>query len=183
MEEKILIKGQKSNPIIVCLIAALIPAIVIFIVCLCIWDPTYYLDTSLFGAGVVGIVVGLITFGWLSKMKLTVSNKRVFGCVAFGKRVDLPVDSISAIGTSWLKGIDISTSSGTIKFKLISNNTDVHKIISNLLMERQSKQTTTFKQETAQSNAEELKEYKELLDSGIISQEEFDAKKKQLLGL
>lgn len=33
------------------------------------------------------------------------------------------------------------------------------------------------------SNAEELKKYKDLLDSGIISQEEFDAKKKQLLGL
>ncbi len=31
--------------------------------------------------------------------------------------------------------------------------------------------------------AEELKKYKELLDSGVISQEEFDAKKKQLLGL
>jgi len=32
-------------------------------------------------------------------------------------------------------------------------------------------------------NAEELKKYKVLLDSGIITQEEFDAKKKQLLGL
>lgn len=30
---------------------------------------------------------------------------------------------------------------------------------------------------------EELKKYKELLDGGIITQEEFDAKKKQLLGL
>jgi len=28
-----------------------------------------------------------------------------------------------------------------------------------------------------------LQKFKELLDSGIISQEEFDAKKKQLLGL
>ena len=33
------------------------------------------------------------------------------------------------------------------------------------------------------SSADELKKYKELLDAGIISQEEFDAKKKQLLGL
>ena len=33
------------------------------------------------------------------------------------------------------------------------------------------------------SHADELKKYKELLDSGVISQEEFDAKKKQLLGL
>ena len=33
------------------------------------------------------------------------------------------------------------------------------------------------------SNADELKKYKDLLDQGIITQEEFDAKKKQLLGL
>ena len=33
------------------------------------------------------------------------------------------------------------------------------------------------------SSADELKKFKELLDLGIISQEEFDAKKKQLLGL
>ena len=35
----------------------------------------------------------------------------------------------------------------------------------------------------APSPAEELKKFKELLDAGIITQEEFDAKKKQLLGL
>ena len=33
------------------------------------------------------------------------------------------------------------------------------------------------------STAEQLKKYKELLDMGIITQEDFDAKKKQLLGL
>ena len=33
------------------------------------------------------------------------------------------------------------------------------------------------------SPAEELKKFKDLLDAGIITQEEFDAKKKQLLGL
>lgn len=33
------------------------------------------------------------------------------------------------------------------------------------------------------TNADELKKYKDLLDSGAISQEEFDAKKKKLLGL
>ena len=36
---------------------------------------------------------------------------------------------------------------------------------------------------TSLSSAEELKKFKELLDMGIITQEEFDAKKKQLLGL
>ena len=33
------------------------------------------------------------------------------------------------------------------------------------------------------SMADELKKFKDLLDSGVITQEEFDAKKKQLLGL
>lgn len=33
------------------------------------------------------------------------------------------------------------------------------------------------------SNAEELTKYKKLLDMGVITQEEFDAKKKQILGL
>ena len=42
---------------------------------------------------------------------------------------------------------------------------------------------SVIKQEIPQSNADELKKYKELLDSGVITQEEFDAKKKQLLGL
>ena len=32
-------------------------------------------------------------------------------------------------------------------------------------------------------NANELKKFKDLLDSGVITQEEFDQKKKQLLGL
>ena len=36
---------------------------------------------------------------------------------------------------------------------------------------------------SAISSADELKKFKELLDMGVITQEEFDAKKKQLLGL
>ena len=36
---------------------------------------------------------------------------------------------------------------------------------------------------TQKETADDLKAYKELLDSGVISQEEFDAKKKQILGL
>lgn len=41
--------------------------------------------------------------------------------------------------------------------------------------------TVEVKQES--SNADELKKYKELLDSGAITQDEYDAKKKQLLDL
>lgn len=130
-------------------------------------------------------IVCLILYFYYSKMELTVTNKRVYGRVAFGRRVDLPLDSISAAGTTVRKGIIVSSSSGKIKFYGISNQEEVHKAITDLLMERQNnpKPTTQIKQEIQQSNADELKKFKELLDSGIITQEEFDAKKKQLLGL
>lgn len=42
---------------------------------------------------------------------------------------------------------------------------------------------TTTESNTAISSADEILKFKQLFDSGIISQEEFEAKKKQLLGL
>ena len=45
------------------------------------------------------------------------------------------------------------------------------------------KKGATQKQESQISLADEIKKFKDLLDMGAITQEEFDAKKKQLLGL
>ena len=130
-------------------------------------------------------IIGGIVYLWLSKIELIVTDKRVYGKAVFGKRVDLPLDSISAVGSGWPKGIAVSTSSGKIAFLAIKNRDDLHKCISNLLIERQNKAApaSAAKSEIPQSNADELKKYKELLDSGVITQEEFDAKKKQLLEL
>ena len=128
----------------------------------------------------------LVIYLWLKNYELVVTDKRVYGRAAFGKRVDLPIDSVSAIGTMWLKGISIATSSGKVAFLMIKNRDEIHKCVSDLLIDRQAKNNapvTTIKQEIPQSNADELKKYKELLDMGVISQEEFDTKKKQLLGL
>ncbi len=130
-------------------------------------------------------VILLIVYLWCSKTSITITNKRVYGTAAFGKQVDLPMDSISAVGKSFLKSIAVSTSSGTIKFAGIKERDEVYKAITEQTMERQNKavSTTTIKQEIQQSNADELGKFKDLLDKGIITQEEFDAKKKQLLGL
>ena len=49
-----------------------------------------------------------------------------------------------------------------------------------------SQVTSTGQQPTnsqARSNKEELQELKEMLDDGLITQEDFDQKKKQILGL
>ena len=214
MEEKEIVKSERFNVKMVSLIIVII-GIVLFIAYV-IRDVIHYtpefnelaaknydwfdynspLDMAIKQDGgliiavlvpVVFIIIAFLVYRSYSKVELTVTDKRVYGLAKFGKRVDLPLDSISAVGTSAMKGIDVTTASGAIKFKFIKNRDEIHSAISKLLVDRQGKErpvtTTTIKQEIPQSNADELKKYKDLLDSGIITQDEFDAKKKQLLGL
>lgn len=138
----------------------------------------------------IGIVAGValilaLIYGWLHSYEMTITDKRVYGKTAFGKRVDLPIDSVSAVGMCAFKGVSVATSSGRILFRYIKNRDEIHKCISNLLVERQSKAApaAAVKQGIYQGSADELKKFKDLLDSGVITQEEFDAQKKQLLGL
>ena len=134
---------------------------------------------------IVLALIGFIIYKRWSKVQITVTDKRVYGVDALGKRVDLPIDSITAVGTSNFSGLAVTTASGAIKFAMLKNRDELHEVISKLLIERQSKSASsaTIKQEVPQSSADELKKFKELFDSGVITQEEFDAKKKQLLGL
>ena len=149
------------------------------------FEPFSHTSGLLIDLGVLLFPITLVIFWWLSSSELTVTDKRVYGRAAFGKIVELPLDSISAVGTSFLKGVDVGTSSGRISFKLIKNQKEVYSAMSDLLAERQYKpgKSAVVEDIISSSKADELKKYKELLDSGVITQEEFDAKKKQLLGL
>ena len=195
MEEKILIKSERYDIVKVLKRA--------FYVCIafCAFAVVYTVATGevkdfgdfifvAFSAGMMLGIAGLICwliYSWMHSYEIIVTDKRVYGQTAFGKRVDLPVDAVSAIGSSWPMGIAVATASGRIAFLMIKNRDAIHKCVSNLLIERQRKPIAAFaapiKQEIPISNADELKKYKELLDSGVITQDEFTAKKKQLLGL
>lgn len=201
MEEKIIIKGEKQRFTLFYYVIGLVGMVCVLIPFIDqMIDPGYHnkslmynvihcsdLHTFLWPIGIAFIVVAVIFPMVYSRVELTITNKRVFGTAAFGKRVDLPLDSVSAVGSGVFHSITITSASGAIKFGMLSNRDELYKAISKLLIDRQdSKQPiaqTTIKQEIPQSNADELKKYKDLLDSGVISQEEFDAKKKQLLGL
>lgn len=115
------------------------------------------------------------------KQNITVSDRRVFGICASGKAVDLPIDSLTAVGTSRGKGIKVAAASNKYRFFGMDNRDEVHKTITELLLSRQNE--AKAKNAPAASSADELSKFKDLLDKGIITQEEFDAKKKQLLGL
>ena len=136
-------------------------------------------------------VVALIIFLANRKCELTVTDKNVRGKAAFGKEVVLPLYMVSAYSTrKFLATIAVATSSGLTKFNLIDNHKEIGEVLSGLINERQTKTTTAQGATPAQSapapqsnSMDDLVKLKSLLDSGIITQEEFDAKKKQLLGL
>ena len=153
------------------------------------WPKTDILYSGFFWFGLIAGIISIyfwILFACVCGSKITVTDKRVYGSSVFGKKVDLPMDSISAVATSvFLNVICVATSAGKIKFYLVSNYTEIHHELSTLISARQKENSTApiINQIKTESGADELKKYKELLDNGIITQEEFDAKKKQLLGL
>lgn len=66
------------------------------------------------------------------------------------------------------------------------SNREIEKVVSYVkdqVDKIRSAPTSTATVIQAQSPADELKKFKELLDMGVITQDEFDQKKKQLLGL
>jgi len=201
MEEQIIIKSQKEELKVFQIVCGII-AVIAFVIPILdyakrpdlFWNSfSKYVSIGsalpeiCWSISLVVVAIAVVFSLMYAKVELTVTNKRIYGLAAFGKRVDLPLDSVAAVGTSAFKTISITSASGAIKFGMIRNFQEIHSEISKLLVERQAqKQTTTqttIKQEIPQSNADELKKYKDLLDNGVITQEEFDAKKKQLLGL
>lgn len=131
----------------------------------------------------IGIVVGATFLVWLiSKNQIIVSDKRISGKSAFGKQIDLPIDSVSSVSTiKFIKGLSVSTASGNVSFWAIPNRAQIYEAISGLIIARQNQGA-----DVRSINADyidELTKIKQLLDTGVITQEEFDAKKRQLLDL
>lgn len=117
----------------------------------------------------------------------------------------LPIANITSVSvtpsTVWARGyIEFTVPGGkdsknieqamnnenAVLLKAVNQNDVAMKIkayIEELILNRANNVGGATVIQQAASPAEELKKFKELLDAGIITQEEFDAKKKQILGL
>ena len=123
---------------------------------------------------------GLVLYLWNAKTTLTITDKRIYGRTAFGKRVDVPLHSINSVKASIFKALTISTSSfSNPKFSRLKNRNKLYDILSNLIVFNQGGKE--IQSVAIAGSADELKKYKELLDAGIISQEEFEQKKEIIL--
>lgn len=102
---------------------------------------------------------------------------------AFGaNKVVIPLSKISGCTVSGLAAMKLTITEGTTKYEYdaVSNS----KIIVEAIKNKAGKSEGQSKTEASApaDPAEELRKYKKLLDDGIITQEDFDQKKKMLLG-
>lgn len=192
MKEKELIKGDLSSLNTISLVLWSVSPILLIIAIVLgnsIHPDDDFMETYLFplaGEGsavffwlfIICLVVATFFFIMMRSCEITITDKRVYGKTKFGMRVDLPNDKISSVGTVFPKGIYVATASGKVIFWMLKNQEKVFNVLSGIIKERQYKSDTLKK-----DNFDELKKYKELLDLGAISQEEFETKKKQLLDL
>ncbi len=129
--------------------------------------------------------IGQVVYLAFRNISIAVTDKRITGRALFGRQVELPCNQVSSISMGLLKSVAIATSSGKIHFYLIKNRDEIFKTVSTLLKEKQDIPAVEIPKPTSSQSteADELAKYKSLLDSGAITQEEYDAKKKQILGL
>lgn len=116
------------------------------------------------------------------KRILLENKKLLFG----SQNTEIPLEMVN----------DISYNAGLLMAKIsIISGTKEHKV-SNVLKENVQPLADTIRKQTEliknsrndhssnqQTDSEQLKALKELVDSGILTQEEFEAKKKQILGI
>lgn len=127
------------------------------------------------------VLIFSITFSILfnreTKKELVIYNDSVLCRVNPKRSIQLVFDDITNInfGKTSLKIVGKN-----IKFKIL-NITNVDNIKAIIIEKKKSEQSKSI--DSNIGNANEIKKYKELFDSGVISQEEFVAKKKQLLKL
>lgn len=202
--EKIAVKGiiEKNKTAKIILTVSIVTIILSYLVPCIIYinDPHYHSFTDFYFEvcfsdciygyllilGFLGAVAAVIIKHSTEKCAVTVTDKRVFGISQNKKSADIPLNQITDFHVCSFNGISISSMSGISNFYLIKNRDEVMKALSFLLSDSGPATSSTVERpETSglDDTAESLLRLKTLLDDGVITQEEFDAKKKQILGL
>ena len=143
----------------------------------------YYFQEGLFF--VIIILILFVVFGITNllysrdkKTELSILDNAIIGKKSNGKTVQFLLKDIKSVETTQKHGLKITGAGIRYDIHLIQNAEEMKNVMMDMLEKVQHQQPVV-----AGSSVGDIKEYKELLDAGIITQEEFDAKKKQLLGL
>lgn len=123
-------------------------------------------------------IVGIVGCALLPRCTITVTESTIAGRTWWGRKVFLPMTMVSAYATHKLfSRMVITTASGEISFFGIGNTKEIAEVL-RVVTETRSEGT---EEKTKFGDADELRKWNDLLLDGIITQDEFDAKKKEIL--
>lgn len=118
---------------------------------------------------------------WLP-CEINITDQRVYGSVQ-NRPFDIPLFELRAVEVSEKNELVLQTQDEKTVLHRIDNASELRSILVDLLEKEKNQSSKLLSTYDVADSVEELKKLKELLDCGAITQEEFDAKKKQLLTL
>lgn len=101
------------------------------------------------------------------------------------KKIHISSNNINS-PTEYIKFISTPVMKNSMAYKIaVKNAQEVLSMLQFICSQKESGRKDDSKKESKVelSNADEIRQYKQLLDDGIITEEEFNVKKKQLLGV
>lgn len=134
---------------------------------------------SIIKGGLGSAIVGGVLFGGLGAVVGGVTGSKTTKTLIKNLRVKIILDN-SVNPVEYIDIIMSDTQRDGFKYKMLRKYADD---IAGILDGIMSKNVKTNNNQTTVSNADEILKYKKLMDDGIITEDEFTAKKKQLLGL
>ncbi len=138
----------------------------------------------------IAIVLNVVSKKIFKNSNVVVSETKIVASYGLKSQISLPIDSINSVtlNSKLLSEIGFNCAVKTYKIAYIENRKEIFDIVNTLISEMSvDKKSSNFSSVSRQSeNTDiemELKKFKSLLDNNLISQEEYEAKKKQLLNL
>ena len=188
MEEKILVKSVFDSS------ACQKTALIWYIACF-LWGWLMGWSMSELDAG-IGFLVGLLFSAIMGGLihciiyftarnnEITLTNYKITGTYNRRLSLNIPIDSVSSVSKGGMGSLCITCAGNRYNISYVSNR-DVFCSKLNELLNTRTQQALKGIAPiiNQQSKYDEIAQLKKLLDNGIITQEEFETKKKQLLGL
>ncbi len=137
---------------------------------------------SITKGGLGRAVAGGVLFGGVGAVVGGVTGEKKSKSVCNSLKIKITVNSINN-PVVYINFLTIATKKESSTYKTLYNSAQECLSVLQLICNSQESLLENNNNAATLSNADEILKYKRLLDEGIITQEEFDAKKKQLLGL
>ena len=114
---------------------------------------------------VIVAVVGIVMKANTEKCEITVTDSRVYGKLAHGKEVSIPLNQITGLHKCSFKGVSVASIGGVSDFHCIDNQEEVVKALSYILAiprQNAAQSSEIVQSSSGQSEAEQLKRFKDL---------------------